>query len=62
MQITILKLEGRLDTTRVSEIELSFNAKAGSLKSDEEAAIIDLISFINFDIIIPQFIKYFNDY
>ena len=42
MQITILKLEGRLDTTRVSEIELSFNAKAGSLKSDEEAAIIDL--------------------
>ncbi len=42
MQITTLKLDGRLDTTRIGEIELAFNAKAGSLKSDQDAAIIDV--------------------
>ena len=42
MQITTLKLDGRLDTTRIGEIELAFNAKASSLKSDQDAALIDL--------------------
>lgn len=42
MLITTLKLEGRLDTARIAQIELPFTARAGRLTGPEGGAVIDL--------------------
>jgi anti-anti-sigma factor len=42
MTITILKLEGRLDTTQTAKIEMPFTVKAGSLIGPDALAVIDL--------------------
>ena len=42
MPITTLKLDGRLDTARVGQIETGFAARAGALSRPGDAAVIDL--------------------
>lgn len=42
MNVTTLKLEGRLDTAEVGRIEAGFAAKAGSLRNRGDRAILDI--------------------
>jgi len=42
MSVTTLKLEGRIDTAQAGRIEAGFSAKAGSLISQGDKAIIDI--------------------
>lgn len=42
MNITTLKLEGRIDSTAAARIETGFAAKAGALTEKSDKAIIDL--------------------
>jgi anti-anti-sigma factor len=42
MAVTILKLEGRLDTAAVGRMEVGFAARAGALTRDGDKAIFDL--------------------
>jgi anti-anti-sigma factor len=44
-----IKLAGRLDTTRVGEIETGFYAQIGALKNKDEIVLIDLseVSFLS---------------
>lgn len=46
MSIKILELEGRVDTSKVANLELDFSAKAGSLTQKGDKAIIDLQELI----------------
>lgn len=42
MDVTILKLEGRLDTAAVGRMEVGFAARAGAVMREGDKAILDL--------------------
>lgn len=46
MDVTTLRLEGRVDTAEAARIEVGFAARAGTLKERGDKAVLDLSELV----------------